>query len=82
MYTEVANEGQSTIDTRWVVTQSVKNRIKTAKARLVARCYQENSTGIRKDSPTCKRDMIQLVVMIAACHNWKIKKLNSMDCGN
>ena len=46
-----------------------------AKARLVARGYEDNNSD-RTDSPTCSKMNLRLIVAIAASKNWQI---NSLD---
>ena len=74
VYEEVVDEGQSTIGVRWVITK--KKPSGAAKARLVALGYQENSTNIRKDSPTCHRDSIRIVLMLVAAKGWEVEHID------
>ncbi len=47
------------------------------KARLVARGFEEENTeGIRRDSPTITKENLRLVATIIASHSWSI---HSMD---
>ena len=76
VYTEVDNHGQSCISTRWVCTlKSTENGIKP-KARLVARGFEEDSSDIQKNSPTCAKESLRLILSIMSQNNFDI---NSMD---
>ena len=41
VFEEVKNQGQRTINTRWVVTEKMKERKVLCKARLVAQFFEE-----------------------------------------
>ena len=66
VYEEVANEGQRLMSTRWVVTEKVREGKVITKARLVARGFEENTTDLRKDSPTCSRESVRILLSVAA----------------
>ena len=55
---------------RWVITEKFKNREAVTKARLVARGFEEHSLFLRKDSPTCCRETVRLVLAIAVSKGW------------
>ncbi len=74
VYDEVENEGQSTIGVRWVVTKKTSSG--EVKARLVALGYQEQSEEIRKDSPTCNKDTIRIVITLVLAYHWKIQHID------
>ncbi|GAB1607207.1 hypothetical protein Ahia01_001004000 [Argonauta hians] len=63
------------IGSRWVITEKFKDGEKIIKARLVAKGFQENS-DLKKDSPTCLKENLRLVVAIAASEKWKMKSLD------
>ena len=53
VYTEIEDNGQSCVSTRWVCTlQETKDEVKT-KARLVRGFEEIGKDDIPKDSPTC-----------------------------
>ena len=56
---EVSDEGQTRIGTNWILTDKVVNGVGTIKARLTVRGDQEETSGIRKDSPTFRRGNIK-----------------------
>ena len=74
VYEEVDDEGQSTIGVRWVITK--KKPSGGAKARLVALGYQEKNSNIRRDSPTCHKDSIRVVLMLVAAYQWEIEHID------
>lgn len=62
---------------RWVITKKLKEGKSNTKARLVARGFEEeNLDKIRKDSPTCTKDHLRLMLIIIATHHWLV---NSLD---
>ena len=67
VYDELEDTGQSTIDTRWVITYKNDG----IKARIVAKGFQE-SQPIISDSPTVAKSAFRLVLYLAASHNWTI----------
>ena len=73
VYEEVDNTDQSTVGVRWVVTKKADGAVK---ARLVALGYQERSTDIRKDSPTCNRDSIRMLITLAEKEGWKLQHID------
>ena len=70
VYEEVENVGQTAISMRWVITEKLKNGEAVTKARLVARGFEEHSLFLRKDSPTCSRETVRLVLAIAVSKGW------------
>lgn len=76
VYEEVEDEGQMTISTRWVITEKIKNGETITKARLVARGFEEDSSNLQKDSPTCAKESVKLAVAIAATKGWSCKSLD------
>ena len=56
VYEEVVDVGQRVISVRWVVTEKFKRGVLVTKARLVARGFEEATTHLRKDSPTCSKE--------------------------
>ena len=73
VYVEVDANEQSNVGVRWVITKKAEGSVK---ARLVALGYQENSSNIRKDSPTCNRDSIRLLLTIVATESWKLQHID------
>ena len=76
VYEEMEDKGEPTISVRWVITPKYIDGKMSTKARLVARGFEEDSTLIRTDSPTCMRESLRIVLAIAACKEWSV---NSID---
>ena len=76
VYEEVSDIGQDTISVRWVVTEKIKENKTVTKARLVARGFEEESSNLRKDSPTCSKEAIRIVLALSSAKGWEC---NSMD---
>ncbi|CAL4135585.1 unnamed protein product [Meganyctiphanes norvegica] len=66
----VPNEGQRAISVRWIVTEKTKDNGLVIKARLVARGFEEDTTSLRKDSPTCSKESVRLLVAFASSKQW------------
>ena len=76
VYEEVSDEGQEAMSVRWVVTPKIVDGEKRTKARLVARGFEEDTSNLRTDSPTCMKDSLRLMLAVAASNSWS---LNSID---
>ena len=76
VYQEVPDTGQATISTRWVVTRKMKDGKLVHKARLVARGFEENTDPLQKDSPTCCKDTLRLILCIFASRRWVLHALD------
>ena len=68
--------GQATVSCKWVFTEKFVNERKVVKARLVARGFEEDSSNLHTDSPTCSRQSTRLVFLTAASNKWEIKSLD------
>ena len=68
--------GQATISCKCVFTEKFVNERKVVKARLVAMGFEEDSSNLRTDSPTCSRQSMRLVFLTAASNKWEIKSLD------
>ena len=62
VFNEVEDMGQHTLSLRWVITEKVRDGKTITKARLVVRGYEEDTYGLRKDSPTCSREGIRIAI--------------------
>lgn len=74
VYEEIENKGQEKISVRWVVTEKVDGE-NIVKARLCARGFEEIQ-DFRKDSPTCSKESVRVVLSLASSLGWP---LNSLD---
>ena len=76
-FQEVANEGQTTISARWVVTKKNKTKGNIYKARLVACSFEGiEKDNIRKDLPTCCKENFRIILSIIVSFEWKIHSLD------
>ena len=75
VFTEVKDLGQNRVNVKWVVEEKVKNGSLKIKARLVAKGYQDLDQT-RNDSPTCTRESIRLILIIAATMGWTCKSID------
>ena len=76
VFDEVEDEGQVAISVRWVITEKVKDGKTSTKARLVARGFEEETRELRKDSPTCAKETIRLLLALSSSKGWIC---NSLD---
>lgn len=77
VYTQVPDQGQCKISTRWVYTNKNVNGKQIYKARLVARGFQERDAGnIRNDSPTCSKESLRIALAIMASNHWVCKSMD------
>ncbi|CAC5404047.1 unnamed protein product [Mytilus coruscus] len=77
VYEEVEDNGQNCISTRWVYTMKELENEFHRKARLVAKSFEEDSLDeIPKNSPTCEKQSLRLILSIIANKRWSI---NSVD---
>ena len=77
VYTQVFDQGQPRISTRWVYTHKNVNNKQVCKARLVARGFKDRDAGnIRNDSPTCSKEGLCIALAITASNHWKCKSMD------
>ena len=73
----VENTGQRTIDTRWVVSNKVKDNKQVIKCRLVAKGFQDPSKDeIRKDSPTASKNSLRLATTFISSMGYEVKSFD------
>ena len=70
VFEEVENEGQHTISVRWVITERLLKGDLDIKARLVARGFEEDTSHLNKEAPTCGTDIVRLTVTMASSMGW------------
>lgn len=68
-YEEVAEQGQRTLSTRWVITSKEGK----TKARLVVRGFEEKDLEIPRDSPTVGKGAMRIFLSIAGLEQWTVK---------
>ena len=66
VFEEVENEGQPTVSVRWVITERILNGDPDLKARLVARGFEEDTSHLNKEAPTCGTDIVRLTTTMAS----------------
>ena len=71
VFNEVEDKGQPIITVRWVITEKLVDNEVITNARLVARGFEEDTARLKKDSPTCSRESVHIVIFFARCHGWK-----------
>ena len=72
VYEEVADVGQKTLGTNWMLVEKVIDGELAVKARLCVRGDQEESI-FRTDSPTVHKNSINIFFMLAATNGWRIQ---------
>ena len=73
VFTEVDEQGQSTISSRWVLTEKEGRK----KARMVTRGFEDDEIDtVDKQSTTCSKEAFRILLAMAASHNWIV---NSID---
>ena len=75
VYTEVRDENQKCVASKWVVKPKIIDNKLSVKARLVLKGFQEMK-DFRTDSPTCMIESVRLVLAIMATQSWP---MNSID---
>ena len=77
VYSAVPDEGQHCISCRWVITEKGNpDGSSYIKARLVARGFEEDTTGVQTDSPTCGKESLRVVLAIAASQSWSCHSID------
>ena len=75
-FEEVDDLGQPTLSCRWVCTDKLKEGKLISKARLVVRGFEENTSQIKTDSPTCSKETIRLLLSVLSSHK---RSMHSLD---
>ena len=78
VYDVVPLHNQKFMSVRWVCTMknSGDGTMLRPKARLVARGFEENTSDIASDSPTCSKDSLRALIAVSCQKKWKV---NSID---
>ena len=76
-FEEIDDEGQETIGSRWIVTEKEKHdgQKQNYKARLVAKGFQERDQP-QSDSPTAAKEILKLLVALAANQNFRVVSMD------
>ena len=75
-YESVPYNDQSLISTRWVFSEKEINGEMVPKARLVAQGFEEDSSNLKIDSPTCSKQALRMVFLTAAMKNWELQSID------
>jgi hypothetical protein len=76
VFEEVLDTGQKCISTKWVCTLKDTPDGILPKARLVARGFEEMTTDLPKDSPTCSTESLRVILAIFALKHWRPKSID------
>lgn len=77
VYEQVPNVGQKCVSTRWICTMKETTNGTIPKARLVARGFEDSERDeISKDSPTCSKEALRLILAIIAQKRWKPRSMD------
>ena len=76
VYDLVPYTGQNTISSKWIITEKIKNNAPYLKARIVAKGFEEDTSTLRTDSPTCSRESLRLVWMTAGVMSWRVETID------
>ena len=76
VFDKVEDIGQERLSTTWVITTKISEGKEITKARLVARGYEEDSSNIRSDSPTCQKANVRMLLAIAVAKQWTVRSLD------
>ena len=77
VYTQVSDQGQPRITTRWIYTNKNLNDKQVYKVRLVVRGFQDRDVGnIRNDSPTCSKEGLPIALAIMSSSHWMCKSMD------
>ena len=76
VYTEINDEDQYAITTRWIMTTKEIDGNCTVKARLVARGFEDIHNQGKNDSPTCTKDSLRITLTIMASKQWMCMSLD------
>ena len=76
VFDKVPDIGQDRMTTTRVITSKSKEEGIVTKARLVVRGYEEDTSTIKSDSPTCSKEAVRLVLAMIVANNWKIFSLD------
>ena len=73
----ISNVHQKVISTRWVDTIKEDNAGNLSpKSRLVARGFEDPSTDVQKESPTCSKDSLRLMMSIICQKEWFLRSID------
>ena len=77
VYSEVNDDDQYAITTRWITTTKEIDGNFVVKARLVARGFEDIHNQGKNDSPTCSKDSLRIALTIMASKKWECMSLDN-----
>ena len=77
VFEEVEDEGQETIDSRWVITRKEKSdgQKQKVKGRLVAKGFQKKE-GPQSDSSTMLRESMKMFFTVSTNEDFELRKID------
>ena len=73
----VEDSGEKRVSTRWVISEKIKDEGESIlKARLVARGYEEDKSGMHTDSPTCTKQSLRMIFVVASTFYWELHSID------
>lgn len=79
IYEEVEDTGQKFVTLKWVDKEKLKDGKTIKKSRLVARGYEEFEFDECKDSPTCHKESLRIMLAISASTGYEIESVDIMS---
>ena len=77
VYEVVPHTQQKCMSLRWVCSlKSTNDGSVKPKARLVARGFEEQTDNIEKESPTCAKDSLRVMISIINQNKWKLRSID------
>ena len=76
VYEEIPKTNQKLLHCRWLCTMKQIDQNQVPKAHLVVKGFEEQTSEILKDSPTCSKESLRLILSTIAHNKWKI---NAVD---
>ena len=76
VYEEVEDQDQKCMSMRWVLKQKQKEDKTFIKARLCVRGFEEDTTEVRTDSPTARKETVRFALTIAAAQDLSLRSMD------
>lgn len=76
VYIEVPHCHQKCLSVRWVCSTKKTDSGIIPKARLVVRGYEEDSSTVEKNSPTCSKDALRVLLSVSGQQKWDINTID------
>ena len=76
MYVEVSDENQDTISVKWLCSNKNTDSWLVTKIRFVARGLEKPKNDVRKESPSCSKDSLRVIMAVIAQKKWYLNTIN------